>query len=59
MKQILLVENSYRFDTSRPDRFLTRKTMTKKALPEIYEVSELQGKLDKARVKGLHVYGPL
>ena len=31
----------------------------KKALPEIDEVSELQGKLDKARVNGLHVYGPL
>ena len=53
MKQILVVENSSKFDTSRPDRFLTRKTMTKKALPEIHEVSELQGILDKAiRVNG-------
>ena len=48
VKQILVVENSSKFDTSRPDRFLTRKTMTKKALPEIYEVFELQGILDKA-----------
>ena len=41
VKQILVVENSSRFDTSRLDSFLTRKTMTKKALPEIHEVSEL------------------